>query len=118
MLPLHILSQLAVSAHPALQSVRVQAAGLARLSSVPNPGPASPGPGGSAIADLLSWMKWLALAACAASAVAAGGMMAVGSVTRRADLAERGRTSLLWAVVGAVVVAIGIPLVNRVFRLG
>jgi hypothetical protein len=86
--------------------------------TVPNPAPASPGVGGDAIAALLSWVKWLALAACAASAVAAGGMLAAGSVTRRAELAERGKTSLWWAVLGAVIVAIGIPLVNHAFRLG
>jgi hypothetical protein len=63
-------------------------------------------------------VKWLALAACAASAAAAGGMIAVGSVTRRAELAARGKASLLWSVVGAVVVAIAVPLVNHAFRLG
>jgi hypothetical protein len=115
---LHILSPLAASAHPVLAAARAQAAGIVRAAGVPNPAPASPGPGSNAIATLLSWVKWLALAACAASAVAAGGMIAAGSVTRRAELAERGKTSLLWAVVGAVVVAIGIPLVNHAFRLG
>jgi hypothetical protein len=118
MLPLHILSQLAANVHPALVTLQAQAAGVTHAASVPNPVPASPGPGGSAITTLLSWVKWLALAACAASAVAAGGMIAAGSVTRRAELAERGKMSLLWSVVGAVVVAIGIPLVNHAFRLG
>jgi len=112
-LPQHSLFQLATSAHPALLALRFQAA----VAGVPNPPPASPGFSG-AVASLLAWVKWLALAACAASAVAAGGMIAVGSVTRRAELAERGKTSLLWSVLGAVVVAIGVPLVNHAFRLG
>jgi hypothetical protein len=85
---------------------------------VPNPPPASPGPGSGAIATLLGWLKWLALAACAASAVAAGGMIAVGGVTRRSELAARGKTGLVWSVVGAIVVAVGIPLVNHAFRIG
>jgi hypothetical protein len=103
---LHTLSLLAASAHGAI-----------RAAGIPNPAPASPGPGSSAIAELLSWVKWLALAACAASAVAAGGMIAIGSTTRRAELAERGKSSLLWSVIGAVIVAIGIPLVNHAFRI-
>lgn len=97
----HVLSQLAASA-----------------GNIPNPPPASPGPGSGAITALLSWTKWLALAACAGSAVAAGGMIAVGSVTRRSELAARGKTGLAWSVVGAIVVAVGIPLVNHAFRLG
>lgn len=117
-LPLQILSQLTASTHSWLLAIGTHAGDPVRLAEVPNPAPATPGPGGSAIAALLSWVKWLALAACAASAVAAGGMIAAGSVTRRAELAERGRASLLWAIVGAVIVAIGIPLVNDAFRLG
>jgi|HubBroStandDraft_1064217.scaffolds.fasta_scaffold20699_3 hypothetical protein len=105
LLPLHDLSQLTASAH-------------SWLADIPNPAPASPGPGSGPLAALLAWMKWLALAACAASALAAGGMIAVGSVTRHAELAARGKTSLLWAVVGAVVVAVAVPLVNHAFRLG
>ncbi|HUC58064.1 MAG TPA: hypothetical protein VMA95_11735 [Streptosporangiaceae bacterium] len=100
----HALSLLAASAH--------------YLGNIPNPPPASPGPGGGAIATLLAWTKWIALAACAGSAVAAGGMIAVGSVSHRADLAARGKAGLLWAVGGAIVVAIGIPLVNHAFSLG
>jgi hypothetical protein len=102
---LHVLSQLAVSAH-------------LWLADVPNPPPASPGPGGGAVTTLLAWVKWLALAACAGSAVVAGGMIAVGSVTCRSELAARGKSGLVWSVVGAIVVAIGIPLVNHAFRLG
>jgi hypothetical protein len=87
-------------------------------ASVPNPVPASPGAGAGPITTLLAWVKWLALAACAMSAVVAGGMMAVGSTSRRSGLAERGKVALLWSVAGAVVVAIGIPLINQAFRLG
>jgi hypothetical protein len=87
-------------------------------ASVPNPAPASPDAGAGAITTLIAWVKWLALAACAMSAVVAGGMMAAGSTSRRSGLAERGKVALLWSVAGAVVVAIGIPLINQAFRLG
>jgi hypothetical protein len=100
----HLLSQLVPSAR--------------LLADVPNPAPASPVPGGAAISTLLAWVKWLALVSCAASAVAAGGMIAVGSVARRSDLATRGKAGLIWSAVGAVVVAVAIPLVNHAFKLG
>ncbi|HLX49441.1 MAG TPA: hypothetical protein VKS82_14025 [Streptosporangiaceae bacterium] len=86
--------------------------------NVPNPAPLSPAAGGTAIATLIAWVKWLALAACGASAVMAGGMIAIGSTTQRSGLAERGKTALLWSVAGAVVVGAGIPLVNHAFSIG
>jgi hypothetical protein len=113
---LHALSLLSASAHPsslARGPVLVSAA----TASVPNPAPLSPAAGG-AIATLIAWIKWLALAACGASAVMAGGMIAIGSTTQRTGLAERGKTALLWSVVGAVVVGVGIPLVNHAFAIG
>jgi hypothetical protein len=116
MLWLHTLSQLLANAHPGLLAtgpVRVSAA----AANVPNPAPLSPAAGG-AIATLIAWVKWLALAACGASAVMAGGMMAIGSTTRRTGLAERGKTALLWSVAGAFVVGVGIPLVNHAFSIG
>ena len=115
-LHLHVLSQLVASGQPGQLGPGHLRAVLA--ANVPNPAPVSPGAGGSAITALLAWAKWLALAACAAPAVVAGGMMAAGSTTRRSGLAERGKVALLWSVVGAVVVGIGIPLVNQAFRLG
>jgi hypothetical protein len=117
-LPLHTLSQLTASAHYWLTPVRAHAIAAAQLANIPNPPPASPGPGSGAITTLLAWLKWLALAACAASAIAAGGMIALGSVTRRSELAARGKAGLVWAVVGAIIVGVGIPLVNRAFKLG
>lgn len=101
----HTLSQLSASAH------------TTPLASVPNPAPVSPAAAG-AITTLIAWIKWLALVACGAAAVMAGGMIALGSTTQRTSLAERGKTALLWSVAGAVVVGIGIPLINRAFRIG
>jgi hypothetical protein len=123
----HVLCQLTASGQYWLAPMKahadtLHAIGTAAVAAgppaVPDPSPASPGPGSGAITTLLAWLKWLALAACAASAVAAGGMIAVGSISRRSDLAARGKAGLGWSVLGAIVVAIGIPLVNRAFRLG
>jgi hypothetical protein len=115
-LTLHLLSQLAANSQ--LGQLGQDHVRAVLAADVPNPAPLSPGPGGGAIMTLLAWVKWLALVACGASAIVAGGMMAAGSTTRRPELAERGKIGLLWSVAGAVVVAIGIPLVNQAFRLG
>ena len=93
----HALSQLSASAHYLAGPIRAHAI-AAGAGNIPNPPPRSPGPGGGAIATLLAWTKWLALAACAASAVAAGGMIAVGNVTRRAEPRRPGQDGS--AVVG------------------
>jgi len=114
---LHALSPLAVNFHLAV-TPRPDHLGAAQAAGVPNPAPASPGAGGNAITTLLAWLKWLTLAACGASAVVAGGMIAAGSTTQRSGLAERGKTALLWSVIGAVVVSVGIPLVNTAFSIG
>ncbi|HEY2579891.1 MAG TPA: hypothetical protein VGI74_26560 [Streptosporangiaceae bacterium] len=116
MLLLHTLSQLSASAHPGLLA-HLPGHVSAAAANVPNPAPLSPAAGG-AITTLIAWVKWLALVACGASAVMAGGMIAIGSTTQRTGLAERGKTALLWSVIGAVVVSIGIPLVNRAFSIG
>ncbi|HEY2442227.1 MAG TPA: hypothetical protein VGI31_03745 [Streptosporangiaceae bacterium] len=113
---LHTLSQLSASVHPGLL-VRGPEHVSAATASVPNPAPLSPTAGG-AIVTLIAWVKWLALVACGASAVIAGGMIAIGSTSYRTGLADRGKTALLWSVVGAVVVSVGIPLVNRAFSIG
>ena len=116
-LPMHVLFPLAASAHLWRLTPAAHHLGAALGANVPNPTPVSPGVG-SAVTTLIAWVKWLALAACGASAVVAGGMIAAGGVTRRAELAERGKAALLWSVGGAVVVGVGIPLVNQAFRLG
>jgi len=112
-----VLSPLAASPHLWRLALGARHLSAALPANVPNPAPASPGVG-SAVTTLIAWAKWLALAACGASAVVAGGMIAAGGVTRRSELAERGKTALLWSVAGAVVVGVGIPLVNQAFRLG
>jgi hypothetical protein len=113
---LHTLSQLSASAHPGLL-LRGPERVTAVSAGVPNPAPLTPA-GAGAISTLIAWVKWLALVTCGASAVIAGGMIAIGSTTQRTGLAERGKTALLWSVIGAVVVAVGIPLVNRAFSIG
>ena len=58
-----------------------------------------------------------ALVLCVLAAIFAGGSMAVGRLSKRPHMAIRGQSALLWAVVGAVVVGVAIPLVNKAFGL-
>ncbi len=75
-------------------------------------------PGGRAFDVIIPWALWIALAMCALGGVGSGGAMAVGSLTRNPHLAERGRATLLWSAVGAVVVGAAITMVNTMFGLG
>jgi hypothetical protein len=83
-------------------------------SVVPNPVPVSP-VSSSGIDLLLGYAKWGALTACGASALISGGMLAMGHLSSRPDLAERGTKALLWSLLGAAVVALAIPTLNTIF---
>lgn len=84
---------------------------------VPDPAPAAP-EGANALVTLLSWVKWGALVCCAGAAVMAGGMIAVGNTSRRAEMAERGKVTLISAVIGAIVIAIAGTLITSSYGLG
>ncbi len=43
--------------------------------------------------------------------------MALGNTSARPHLAERGKVTLIWSVLGAMFVGLAIPLVNRSFGL-
>lgn len=75
-------------------------------------------PGSAAIDTLISWSMYGALVLCVLAAILAGGLMAVGRLSERPHMAVRGQSALLWAVIGALVVGIAIPLVNKAFGLG
>ena len=88
---------------------------LVLADAVPNPPPADPTSGSNALSLLLSYAKWGAVVACAISAVASGGLLAVGSLSNRPDHADKGKRALIWSLGGVVVAAAAIPLVNTVF---
>jgi hypothetical protein len=99
--------------HRLTYSVTVLAAGIS------NYGPSNSGmPGGKAWAKIIPWTLWGALACCALGAIGAGGAMAIGSLSRNPHLAERGRGTLLWSLIGAVVVGAAITTVNTMYGLG
>ena len=81
---------------------------------VPNPGPVSP-VSSKGVDLLLGYAKWGALLSCGASALVSGGLLAVGSLSNRPDMADKGKRALLWSLGGAVVVALAIPTLNTIF---
>ena len=96
----------------AFEHLTVQAAVWA---DVPNPAPADPTAGSAGISLLLSYVKWGALIACAITALASGGLMAVGSLSNRPDHVDKGKRAFLWALGGVIASAVAIPMVNTVF---
>ncbi len=101
---------------------------LTAASPPPNPGGGGPVqnvapsggglPGAGAVTTILAWTLWGSLVLCAVAAIGSGGAMAAGSLSRNPALAERGKATLLWSVIGAVVVGSAIALVNGAFGLG
>jgi hypothetical protein len=99
-----------------LQQAAVQLA-IHSAGVVPDPAPMAPA-GSNALVTLLSWVKWGALVCCAGAAVTAGGMIALGNTSRRAEMAERGKVTLICAVLGAVVIAVAGTLITSSYGLG
>jgi hypothetical protein len=84
------------------------------------PSPARPPPTPPTPALLTSEFRlegpqWGSLIACAAAALASGGLMAFGHLSNRPDAADKGKRALLWSLAGAAVVALAIPTLNTVF---
>jgi hypothetical protein len=94
-------------------------ASAALAAGIGNYNPSNNGmPGGQAFAKIIPWAMWTALALCVLGAIGSGGAMAIGSLGRNPHLAERGRATLLWSAIGAVVVGAAISTVNLMFGLG
>lgn len=74
-------------------------------------------PGAAAVDTIIGWTMYGALVACVLAIVVAGGMVALGNTSARPHVAERGKVTLLWSLVGAVIIGVAIPLVNRAFGL-
>lgn len=98
-----------------IQQVAVQLLTHA-ASVIPDPAPVAPA-GSGAISTLFSWLKWGALTCCGGSAVIAGGMIAFGNTSRRAEMAERGKVTLFGSVLGAVLVGVAVTLITASYGL-
>ena len=85
------------------------------LADVPNPAPADPTNGSKGVSLLISYVKWGALIACGITALASGGLMAIGSLSNRPDHVDKGKRAFMWGMGGVIASAIAIPMVNTVF---
>jgi hypothetical protein len=63
------------------------------------------------------WGVFLAVAACGMGAIGSGAAIGIGNLTHRAHLVERGKSGLVHAVLGAVVTACAIGLVNGAYAM-
>ena len=91
---------------------------LVHAAVIPDPPPAAPGAWSGAMSTIIGWVKYGALACCLAAAAIAGGMIALGNTSRRAEMAERGKVTLICVVVAAVVIGGAGTLVTSSYGLG
>jgi len=81
--------------------------------------PSSAGlPGVNGLHTLMAWLMFIALSICASSAILSGATVAYAHHTSRPDLAVRAKVGVLWALGGAFLIGIAIPLVNAFYGLG
>ena len=91
---------------------------LVASGGLPPVTPSSAGlPISSGINTILSWLMWGALILCGAGALLSAGTMAFANHSSRPDLSVRAKTGLLWALGGAFLIGVAIPLVNAFYGL-
>ena len=102
---------IAISIQQAAAQMLVHATGV-----IPDPAPAAPVDAG-AMTTLVQWIKYGALMCCFVAAVIGGGMIPLGNTSRRAEMAERGKVTLICAVIGAIIVGGAGKLVTSSYGL-
>ena len=75
-------------------------------------------PGSAAVDQIISWTMYGALICLVLGLVAGFAMVGVGNISERPHVAARGKTAIVWCLLGAVGVGLAIPLVNTFFALG
>jgi len=75
-------------------------------------------PGSAAIDQIISWTMYGALISLVLGLVIGFAMVGIGNISERPHVATRGKTAIIWCLVGAVGVGVAVPLVNKFFALG
>jgi len=75
-------------------------------------------PGAAAIDQIISWTMYGALIALTLGLITGFAMVGLGNISERPHVATRGKTAVVWCLVGAIGVGVAIPLVNAFFALG
>ena len=87
---------------------------LAGGGPINQPKPISP-ISGTGISTLLGYAMWGGIIACAVVALVSGGILAVGQLSNNPGHADRGKRALLYALGGAAICAIAIPVLDTIF---
>ena len=73
------------------------------LAIVPNPAPIDPTGGSEGVPFLLGVAKWGTLIASGLAGVVSGALIAIGGMSRRAEMAQHGKVGLICAFIGVIV---------------
>ena len=80
--------------------------------AVPDPGEGAPPPGSESLLTVLSWIAWIAFAACVVGVLKAGGLLAMVGIGHRGS-GDHG-VALGAAIVGAIVCGSAAAIVTAV----
>ncbi|MFE7751371.1 hypothetical protein [Streptomyces sp. NPDC057428] len=89
----------------------------ADLPIVPKPAPALPAAVNSQVQTVLNWTAGFGLAAAVIGGLTGWLLVAVGHNTERAQLAARGKQSVLWSLCGAGGIGLTSSLVLAVYNM-
>ena len=75
-------------------------------------------PGSAAIDQIISWTMYGGLVLLSLGVMCGFVMVGIGNISERPHVATRGKTAIVWCLIGAVGIGVAIPLVNKFFSLG
>jgi hypothetical protein len=92
---------------------------VALVDPVPPHAPDGSGlPGSAAIDQIISWTMYGGLVLLSLGVMCGFVMVGIGNISERPHVATRGKTAILYCLIGAVGIGVAIPLVNKFFSLG
>jgi hypothetical protein len=80
-----------------------------------NPDPTLLGGASGLVTQVLGLVMYISLVACIIAGLAAGGMIAVGGVSRNVEMRSAGMRGLIYSIIGVVVVGSILVVMNTVF---
>jgi hypothetical protein len=80
-----------------------------------NPDPSLLGGASGLVTQVLGLVMYISLVACVIAGLAAGGMIAVGGVSRNIEMRSAGMRGLIYSIVGVVVIGTILVVMNTVF---
>jgi Type IV secretion system pilin len=80
-----------------------------------NPDPTLLGGASGLVMQVLGLVMYISLVACVIAGLAAGGMIAVGGVSRNVEMRSAGMRGLIYSIVGVVVIGSILVVMNTVF---